>query len=133
ADASAEESRRAAHGLRQPDRPGLAVAQVQAGPASVEPPPVLHILTNRTHRFGRSLGLIVCLVLATALAASSVRAQTSPSPSASLIPVRAPSLTAAGAILEDFDTGKVLFSKAPRERRPGASPTKGMPPSLGLS
>src|SRR5206468_701359 len=59
------------------------------------------------------------------------RAQTSPSPSPS--PVRVPRLTAAGAILEDFDTGKVLFSKSPDRRRPIASLTKIMTAFVVLS
>jgi serine-type D-Ala-D-Ala carboxypeptidase (penicillin-binding protein 5/6) len=56
-----------------------------------------------------------------------------PSPSASPSPARRPKLSAPAAILEDLDTGKVLFARAPEGRRPIASLTKIMTAFVVLS
>jgi D-alanyl-D-alanine carboxypeptidase (penicillin-binding protein 5/6) len=65
---------------------------------------------------------------------SSASASPLPSPSASSpVTLRPPKLSVAAAILEDLDTGQVLYSKAPAEERPVASLTKIMSALVVLS
>jgi serine-type D-Ala-D-Ala carboxypeptidase (penicillin-binding protein 5/6) len=80
--------------------------------------------------------LIASLAVTVALLAMAAPARAdspSPSPSQSVSPVRSPKLTAAAAVLEDFDTGQVLYSRSATVRRPIASITKIMTAIVVLS
>lgn len=79
------------------------------------------------------VGLVACSFGAAWGAAPSSSPSATPPPSGSPSPIRRPKLSAPAAILEDLDSGKVLFARAPGERRPIASLTKIMTAVVVLS
>src|SRR4029079_3424117 len=121
------------------------VAQAQAGPPAGEPPlgPADLIRSmpagpwGRTPRgrAARAAGLLVAALTAAALGTSAAPVSSSRGRTDQLAaarPMARPTPLAPAAILEDLDTGQVLFERASHQQRPLASLTKVMTAILVL-